>query len=325
LGISFSSSKRICMEQISLNQHTRRSFLTVSTLALTAGGRVGAADGKPTVAKSSKGVAFRLGMAGYTYARLNVDKTLISMKRAGVNYLCVKDYHLPLNAKPADIAVFRRKCADHGVTPHGVGVIYIGSEDEAKRSFDYAAELGVPVVVGVPWKPAADGSSDKRRRRQSPELCEKISELCAKYDIKFAIHNHSRNPKTGWPELFATPGDAWDVVKDMDPRMGLCIDIAFTFADGIDPVAEIRKYSSRLFDIHFRNISNPKDGLSCTDSTTGVIDYCRIVRGLAEVGYAGVCGIELIHPFPRRPEWINTSVGYFKGLMDAVDRGAAIL
>ena len=111
---------------------------------------------------------FRLGMAGYTYARLSVDKTLASMKQADVHYLCVKDYHLPLNAKPAEIAAFRRKCADHGVTPHGVGVIYIGSEDEAKRSFDYAAELGVPVVVGAPWKPAADGSTDMRRRRQSP-------------------------------------------------------------------------------------------------------------------------------------------------------------
>ena len=268
--------------------------------------------------KSSACKKILLGMAGYTYVRQSVDKTLASMKQADVHYLCVKDYHLPLNAKPAEIAAFRRKCADHGVTPHGVGVIYIGSEDEAKRSFDYAAALGVPVVVGAPWKPAADGSTDIRRRRQSPELCAKISDLCAQYDLKFAIHNHSRNPKTGWPELFATPADAWNVVKDMDPRMGLCIDVAFTFADGLDPVAEIRKYSSRLFDLHFRNISNPKDGLSGTDSTTGVIDYFRIIKTLAEVGYSGVCGIELIHPFPKHPEWINLSVGYFRGLMDAV-------
>ena len=105
----------------------------------------------------------------------------------------------------------------------------------------------------------------------------------------------------------------------MDPRMGLCIDVAFTFADGLDPVEDIKRYSPRLFDLHFRNISNPRDGLSCTDSTTGVIDYYRIVKTLAEVGYEGVCGIELIHPFPKRPQWINTSVGYFRGLMDAVN------
>ena len=203
----------------SSNRHTRRSFLAAGAFALAAGRRIRSAGETTAVAKPAKNVRFRLGMAGFTYAKQSIDKTLVSMKRAGMHHLCVKDYHLPLDAKPADIAAFRRKCADHGVTPHGVGVIYIGSEDEAKRSFDYAAELGVPVVVGAPWKPAADGSADMRRRRQSPELCAKISDLCAKYDIRFAIHNHSRNPKTGWPELFATPADAWDVVKDMDLRM----------------------------------------------------------------------------------------------------------
>ena len=46
-------------------------------------------------------------------------------------------------------------------------------------------------------------------------------------------------------------------------------------ADGLDPVEGIKRYSSCLFDLHFRNISNPRNGLSCTDSTTGVIDYFR--------------------------------------------------
>ena len=301
------------------NRHTRRSFLIAGACALAAGRRIASAGETTAAAKPAKNVRFRLGMAGYTYAKQNIDKTLVSMERAGVHYLCVKDYHLPLDAKPAEIAAFRRKCADHGVTPHGAGVIYIGSEDEAKRAFDYAAALGVPVVVGAPWKPAADGSSDMKRRRQSPELCAKISDLCATYKLKFAIHNHSRNPKTGWPELFATPADAWNIVKEMDPRMGLCLDIAFAFADGLDPVDEIKKYSSRLFDLHFRNLSDPANGLSCTDSATGVIDYFRIVKALAEVGYDGVCGIELVHPFPKHPEWINTSVGYFRGLIDAVN------
>lgn len=268
-----------------------------------------------------RNVRFRLGVAGFTYIRLSIDKTLESMERAGVRHLCVKDRHLPLDAKPAEIEAFRKKCADHGVTPHGVGVVYMRSEDEAKRAFDYAAALGVPVIVGAPWKPAADGSAEMKKRRQSPELCAKISELCVRYDLKFAIHNHSRNPKTGWPELFATPGDAWEVVKDLDRRMGLCLDVAFAFADGLDPVTEIKKYSSRLFDLHFRNLSDPRNGLSGTDSATGVIDYFRVVKTLADVGYEGVCGIELVNWIPKHPEWINTSAGYFRGLMDAVERG----
>ena len=267
-----------------------------------------------------RSLPFRLGMAGYTYHKFKLDETLAALKRFDVHDLCVKDFHLPLTSTPAEVEAFRKKCADHGVTPYGVGPINMQTEDEAKRAFDYAATLGVPVVVGVPWKPAPDGGTSWKKRCQSPELCAKISDMCARYDLKFAIHNHGRNPATGVPTLFGAPVDTWEVVKDLDRRMGLCMDIAYTFADGFDPAAEIRAYASRLFDCHFRNISDPTNGSSGTNSSDGAIDYLSVVKALAEVGYTGACGIELANAFPKNPEWIPASIGYFRGLMDAVDR-----
>ena len=268
-----------------------------------------------------RSLPFRLGMAGYTYHKFSLDETLAALERFDVHDLCVKDFHLPLTAKPEEIAAFRKKCADHGVKPYGVGPIYMQTEDEAKRAFDYAAALGVPVVVGVPWKPAADGGTGWKKRRQSPELCAKVAELCAQYDLKFAIHNHGRNPATGAPALFGAPADVWEVVKGLDRRMGLCMDVAYTFADGFDPAAEIRNYATRLFDCHFRNISDPTNGSSGTDSASGKIDYFRVVKALADIGYEGACGIELANAFPKNPEWIPSSIGYFRALMDAVARG----
>ncbi len=293
---------------------TRRSFLCAGAMALAAG-----CCSAPRGAARRK-VRFNLGMAGYTYNKFTLDQTLEALERFGVHHLCVKDFHLSLSATAAEITAFRAKCADHGVTPYGVGPIYMRTEDEAKRAFDHAAALGVPVVVGVPWKPATDGSTAWKLRRQSPELCEKVSELCSRYDLKFAIHNHGRNPATGVPALFGAPEDAWDVVKDMDRRMGLCMDIAYTFADGFDPAAEIRRFAARLFDCHFRNISDPTNGSSGTNSADGRIDYLKVVEALADVGYEGACGIELANAFPDHPDWIPASVGYFRGLMDAVAR-----
>ena len=293
---------------------TRRSFLAVGSLALAASCRAGFAPVGARVPRARGKVRFRLGMAGYTYHKFSLDETLEALERFGVHDLCVKDFHLPLTATTAEIAAFRKKCADRGVTPYGVGPIYMSTEDEAKRAFDYAAALGVPVVVGVPWKPAPDGGTSWKKRCQSPELC-------ARYDLKFAIHNHGRNPATGVPTLFGAPVDVWEVVKDMDRRMGLCMDVAYTFADGFDPAAEIRKYAARLFDCHFRNISDPTNGSAGTNSSDGAIDYLGVVKALAEVGYAGACGIELANAFPKNPEWIPASIGYFRGLMDAVDRG----
>ena len=130
---------------------TRRSFLAAGSLALAAS--CGATAAKAAGAGVARGkVRFRLGMAGYTYNKFKIDETLEALERFGVHDLCVKDFHLPLTSTPAEIEAFRKKCADHGVKPYGVGPINMQTEDEAKRAFDYAAALGVPTVVGVPWK-----------------------------------------------------------------------------------------------------------------------------------------------------------------------------
>ena len=113
-------------------------------MALAASCSVRAGQTAETPAPCGK-VRFRLGMAGYTYHKFKLDETLEALERFGVHDLCVKDFHLPLTATAEEIATFRAKCADHGVTPYGVGPIYMQGEDEAKRAFDYAAALGVDV------------------------------------------------------------------------------------------------------------------------------------------------------------------------------------
>lgn len=173
----------------------RRSFLKAGAgvFALAVAGRASAAT-ESSPAKERRRVRFHLGMAGYTYNKFTIDQTLAELEQFGIHHLCVKDFHLPIQSTEAEIAAFRKKCADHGVTPYGVGPIYMQTEDEAKRAFAYAAALGVPVVVGVPWKADENGSTKWNQRRQSPELCAKVAGLCAEYNLKFAIHNHGRNP-----------------------------------------------------------------------------------------------------------------------------------
>ena len=159
----------------------RRSFIGLGALALCATGLRGLSAAPCCAAKKCKKVPFKLGIAGYTYNKFSIDETLVFLEKLDVHYLCIKNFHLPFDATPAQIAEFKKKCEDHGITGYGVGPIYMQTEDEAKRAFDYAAALGVPVVVGVPWKPAADGGKGWKQRRQSPELCAKVSELCAQY------------------------------------------------------------------------------------------------------------------------------------------------
>lgn len=296
----------------------RRSFLGTAMGALA----LAAAGGCATAGSSAAGGtrrAPRVGFAGYTFNKFKPEEVVDRVKRSGALGLCIKDSFVGPKATAAELADRKRMLADAGIVAYGAGPAYIGDADEMKRRFDYAAALGVPTLVGVPFKPGADGSVKWGHQRSSRELCELASRLADEYRIDFAIHNHGSDPKTGVPTLYPTPESTYAMIRDLGPRMGLCMDIAYTFADGFDPAAEIRKYADRLFDVHLRNISDPKNGSSGTAGSRGVIDYLPVMRALADIGYSRWCGIELVIAFAKGgdPDWLADSVGYFMAMAAA--------
>ena len=283
---------------------TRREFLLAGGAAVLAGCRC----------PFCGGAKFNLAMAGYTLNSFKTDAALDFCERHGFRYLCVKSSHLPFDSTAAQIAEFRRKCDDHGVTPYGVGPIEMHTADEAKRYFDYAAAIGVDLIVGVPGvKMDAKG----RRCRSDRGLCEECSELTDQYRIRFAIHNHGRNPKTGNPALYPAVPEIDAMIRDLSPRMGFCVDWAYTFADGLDCQEVVRTYRDRIFDGHIRCLSDVKNGSAGINPSRRVFDYDGIFAALREIGYDGCLGLELANAFPKNPEWIDESRDYFEGLLSA--------
>ena len=292
----------------------RREFLktgALGTVLATMAGCAAPACG----ARTCRGAKprYHVAMAGYTYNKFKLDQTLADLEKYDVHYLCVKNFHLPFNATATQIAEFKRKCADHGVTPYGTGPISIDNADDMKRRFDYTAAIGASILVGVPGEKGSDGKMQSSRK-----MCEIASTLSHEYGIRFAIHNHGANPKTGNPRLYPTVPATYELIKDLDPNMGFCMDVAYTFADGFDPAEIVRKYGARIFDGHLRNISDPGNGSSGITAHRGVIDYLPFFRALAEIGYDGCFGLELANSFPNNPQWIPESLGYFRGLIAAV-------
>lgn len=296
-----------------MSNMTRRGFVgavAAGGLAVAAGGRVQGGEARPAVKKVN------VGFAGYTFYAFKPAEVVDRVKRSGARGLCIKDSFVGPKATAAEIAERKRMLADAGIVAYGAGPIYMGDADEVKRRFDYAAALGVPTLVGVPFMPGADGSTKWGQQRASRALCELASKLADEYKIDFAIHNHGKDPKYGVPTLYPTPEATFALIKDLSARIGLCMDIAYTFSDGFDPAAEIRKYMPRIYDVHLRNISDPKNGSSGIAGSMGVIDYGPIMQALRETGYARWCGIELANAFGKGgdPDWLADSVGYFKAL-----------
>ncbi|MEN9475684.1 MAG: hypothetical protein RIS48_2406 [Pseudomonadota bacterium] len=164
---------------------------------------------------------FKVGMAGYTFVNFDLDKTLQTLEKCDVHYLCIKDFHLPFNSTDQQIADFHEKLKSKGVTGYAVGPIYMKTEQEIDNAFEYAKRVGVKLIVGVP------------NYDLLPYLDKKVKE----YDFNYAIHLHGPDMP-----LYPDADDVWENVKDLDPRIGMCLDIGHDRRNGKDPVADLEKY-----------------------------------------------------------------------------------
>jgi sugar phosphate isomerase/epimerase len=144
--------------------------------------------------------------------------------------------------------------------------------------------------------------------------------------MRIAIHNHGPDI----PYCFPTGESAYEMVKDLDSRMGLCLDIGHDFRAGKNPAETIRKYGSRIYDMHVKNVTfDPKKNIA-RPMPRGDINMLDVVRALCEVNYTGCCSLEY-ERFPMVGEGKNKkldeavflrevaeSVGYFRGVIDCV-------
>ena len=256
-------------------------------------------------------VPFKLGVAGHTFHKRTLDDALAIMQKADVHYLCVKDYHLPFSATDADIAAFKEKCASYGVTPYALGPVYVKDDSKLRGQFEFARRLGVKTIVGVPYEPT-DEKDTWSKRRGSRKLLLEVDKLVREFDIRYAIHNHG--PAS--PEMFPDVEYGWNLVKDLDRRVGFCIDVGWEYGCGKDPAATIRKYADRIYDAHIKNFEVGKPNGSAVPLPRGKIDLAKVFQAFADVGYDGVCSLEYERDFEDNLLAVVECIAYERGILE---------
>lgn len=237
---------------------------------------------------------FKIGIAGYTFAQLSVEQSIEIMKKVGVSNLSIKDIHLPQKSTQEEIDAVKAKFAAGGVTIYTVGVIYMKTKEQVDLAFDYAKKVGVNLIVCAP----------------NYELLGYVEQKVKETNIRTAIHNHGPdNP------LYPNATDTWNHIKDMDARMGICIDIGHTQRDGQDPCIDIERYKSRIFDIHIKDVSEATKNGHTVEMGRGVIDLPKFVRLLKKIKYSGCCSLEFEKDMKDPLAGIAESIGYFKGII----------
>lgn len=281
---------------------SRRSFLkagAAGAVLLSTGGIPFAEAAAAPSRKAGKAKnPFHLSCAGFTFARFDLETALKTLQKADIHYLCIKDFHLPLNATDEQIAAFHAKCASYGVKGYGVGPIYMKTEAEADRAFDYARRVGVKVLVGVP----------------NYEILPYVDKKLEEYpEIEYAIHLHGPDL-----DIFQTAEVIWEKVKDLNPRLGMCLDIGHDLRGGADPVADLKKYHTRIFDMHIKDESEASKAGRCVEIGRGKIDFPAFVKMMRKVGYDGMCSLEYEKDMDNPFMGIAESYGYLKAVCDLV-------
>ncbi len=279
---------------------SRREFLAVAaavSCGLTASNRrsnAAAPQGPPSRSGKPK---FELGLASYTLRKFNLEQTLAITERVGLKHIAFKDFHLALDSSPEQIREVAAKVRDAGLDLYGAGVIYMRNEQQVNQAFDYARAAGMRVIIGVP----------------NPELLPLVDRKVKEYDIKVAIHNHGPSDK-----VYPLPGTAYEKIKTLDKRIGLCNDIGHTIRAGVDPSESLERYADRLHDVHIKDVSaaNAKGG--AIEVGRGVIDIPQVLRTLIKIDYAGIVSFEYEKdendPLPGLAE----SVGYVRGVLAVI-------
>ena len=279
---------------------TRRDFLEKAGKGLLAMGAISALPINDTygntLSKAGQGDLFKISFAGYTFRDYDLDATLEMMQKMDARYLCIKDFHLPLSSTQEEIAAFHAKLATKNVTGGGVGPIYMRTEAEVDRAFDYFRRVGVKLLVGVP----------------NYELLPYVDKKVKEYDAFYAIHTHGPDVP-----LYPDSDDVFQHVKDLDPRIGVCIDIAHTTRYGSDPFRDLKKYHKRVYDIHLTDATEASKAGQLCALGRGIIDFPAFVRTLRKLKYSGYCNIELTANKENCFAAAIESISYIKGVADA--------
>ena len=238
----------------------------------------------------------KLGVATYSFREFQRDLCIKNVRKLGIQYVDVKEFHLSQSDSPTQLAAGRAQFDKAGLKVIGGGNISLQEPDEAglRRHFEYAKACGFPMMICAP-------------RHENLPIIEKLAK---EFDVRIAIHNHGPEDKN-----FPTPSSVLSAVKNMDPRMGLCLDIGHTSRTGEDIVEAIASAGPRLFEIHMKDLRDARVKESQVPVGDGVLPIPAIFRQLKKQGYQGVCSLEYEIDADDPMPGMQKSFSYMRGVL----------
>jgi sugar phosphate isomerase/epimerase len=166
--------------------------------------------------------------------------------------------------------------------------------DDVRKYFEYAKMCGMPMMVCAPTHSNLGA----------------IERFVKEYNIRIAIHTHGPEDKQ-----YPTPQSVLAVVRNMDPRCGLCMDVGHSSRAGANVVESIPEAGDRLFDMHIKDLRTFEPHAVQCDVGEGIMPIVGIFKQLQKIGYQGCVNLEYEingdNPLPG----MKNSFSYMRGVL----------
>jgi sugar phosphate isomerase/epimerase len=253
-------------------------------------------------ASSSNQAAWETGVALYSFNRFSFVDALEKAERAGVEVVegfffhqMGEEFH---NKSMADLSADDLKQVKELLDQKGMVMksMYVGgaeNETDWRNFFEMGKELGMEYLVGEPEK----------------EHWDLIDKLAGEYQIKMAIHQHSKESGS----LYWHPDSVLAAIKN-HPNIGACGDVGHWARSGLNPADCLKKLEGHLLGIHLKDIDQMGEKAKDVMVGTGAIDFATVVRELKRQDFDGIVHVECEHKMEDNLEDVVQALKYLEEL-----------
>ncbi len=261
----------------------------------------GSADGAAKAAvEPSKN--WRLAVQAWTFNRFTFYEAVDKTASLGLKWIeafpgqrlskeeSSAGFHHNMPAEMRERAKAKLKAAGLRVINYGV-VGLPNNEEECRKVFDFAREMGIETIVSEPPFEAFD----------------LIDRLCKEYEINVAIHNHPA------PSRYWNPDTVLANIEKRSRWIGACADTGHWARSGVKPVDALKKLEGRIVSFHLKDLSEfGKKKAHDVVWGTGKCEMDLILDEVRRQGFKGVFSIEYEHNWDKSLPDLRKCVEYFE-------------
>lgn len=274
-----------------------RSLLFIGLVTLFAGGLF-SCNNMPSQKLTREDLDWKLGTQAYTFRNFSFFEAIDKTKALGLHFIeAYPGQRIGGNIEGVmnyDIdSATRQKIKDYlkkqNVELMAFGVIVPNTKGQWDSLFAFAKDMGITNIVSEPHV------------NDLPY----VSDLCEKYQINVAIHNH---PK---PSHYWSPDTLLAAIDGLSNRIGSCADIGHFVRSGLDPLTCLKKLEGRIIEFHFKDVTPKSPKAEDTVWGTGVCDIPAIIKEMHRQNFKGMISIEYEADPDDNMDQIRKSIEFF--------------